>query len=79
MRCVYVLQSLRNPARHYVGRTADIAQCLAAHNSGASIRTAFNRPWQLNVVISFRTDELALRFEKYLKSGSGRAFAKEHF
>ena len=79
MRFVYVLQSMRDPAKHYVGRTSDVAQRLATHNTGGSVHTAFNRPWQLNVVIQFRTEALAINFEKYLKSGSGRAFAKTHF
>jgi putative endonuclease len=79
MRCVYVLQSRRNPDKHYVGRAADVAQRLATHNSGGLIQTAFNRPWQLNVVMTFRTEESAIKFEKFLKSASGRGFAKEHF
>jgi putative endonuclease len=79
MRFVYVLQSVRDPAKHYVGRTSDVAQRLATHNTGGSVHTAFNRPWQLNAVIQFRTEALAINFEKYLKSGPGRAFAKTHF
>jgi hypothetical protein len=31
------------------------------------------------VAIEFQTEAEAIRFEKYLKSGSGRAFAKRHF
>jgi hypothetical protein len=31
------------------------------------------------VSIEFLTEKEALRFERYLKSGSGRAFAKRHF
>lgn len=79
MRFVYVLQSMRNPDKHYVGRTSDVAQRLAAHNSGGSIHTALHRPWQLNVVIQFRTEELAINFEKFLKSGTGRGLAKAYF
>ena len=30
-------------------------------------------------VAEFPTEQEAVRFEKYLKSGSGRAFAKRHF
>jgi len=37
------------------------------------------RPWTIAVSIEFPTETQALRFEKYLKSGSGRAFAKRHF
>jgi predicted GIY-YIG superfamily endonuclease len=79
MRHVYVLQSVRTPSKHYVGRASDVAQHLATHNSGGSVQTASDRPWQLSAVITFRTEELAVRFEKYLKSGSGRAFADQYF
>jgi len=29
--------------------------------------------------MEFRSERQAVRFEQYLKSGSGRAFAKRHF
>jgi hypothetical protein len=31
------------------------------------------------VAIEFTDENRAIRFERYLKSGSGRAFAKRHF
>jgi hypothetical protein len=31
------------------------------------------------VAMEFPTEKAVRRFEKYLKSGSGRAFAKRHF
>jgi hypothetical protein len=37
------------------------------------------RPWDLVAVIEFTNEASAVAFEKYLKSGSGRAFAKRHF
>jgi len=76
---VYVLRSDVDTARHYVGLTANIANRIAAHNAGQSVHTARNRPWSLVVSIEFRDERLARRFEHYLKSGSGRAFAKRHF
>jgi hypothetical protein len=36
-------------------------------------------PWKLVVQIGFEDKVKAFAFEKYLKSGSGRAFAKKHF
>ena len=33
----------------------------------------------VDVSIEFQNERLAIRFEKYLKSGSGHAFAKRHF
>ena len=76
---VYVLQSLSNPARHYTGITTNVDIRLAWHNAGLCPHSAKHRPWRLNVAIMFADDTSALRFEKYLKSGSGRAFAKRHF
>jgi predicted GIY-YIG superfamily endonuclease len=78
-RVVYVLRSERDPARHYVGQTADVASRLADHNAGGSAHTAKYRPWRLAVSIEFETQNQATAFERYLKSGSGRAFAKRHF
>jgi hypothetical protein len=36
-------------------------------------------PWSLVVSMEFPNMAAAIRFEKYLKSGSGRAFTKRHF
>jgi predicted GIY-YIG superfamily endonuclease len=78
-RNVYILRSLSSPKRHYVGLTADVHRRLAWHNAGQSGHTAKHRPWELVVAIEFQDQETASRFEKYLKSGSGRAFANRHF
>jgi len=40
-------------------------------------RTSKYRPWQLKTYVAFSNEERAVAFEKYLKSGSGRAFAKK--
>lgn len=37
------------------------------------------RPWSILVVLHFGDESTARRFERYLKSGSGRAFARRHF
>jgi putative endonuclease len=78
-RFVYILRSLVDPTRYYVGLTSDVARRLETHNSGGSIHTVANRPWQLVAAIEFSNVESAVKFERYLKSGSGRAFAKRHF
>jgi putative endonuclease len=77
-RVVYVLVSDSNPSRHYVGVTSDVPRRLAVHNSGGSRHTANDRPWRLIVSLEFARERSALNFERYLKSGSGRAFAKRH-
>jgi putative endonuclease len=78
-RLVYVLRSLKDPERHYVGLTSDIAAQLASHNAGESPQTMRQRPWQVVVLVQFVDDQRAVEFEKFLKSRSGRAFAKRHF
>jgi predicted GIY-YIG superfamily endonuclease len=78
-RFVYVLRSDSDPQRHYVGTTGDVENRLDWHNLGPSGHTDQHRPWSLVVVIEFPTEQQAVRFEKYLKTGSGRAFAARHF
>jgi predicted GIY-YIG superfamily endonuclease len=78
-RFVYVLRSVAEPAHYYVGLTSHVTERLATHNSGGSVHTAARRPWKLVVAVEFSNESSALAFENYLKSGSGRAFAKRHF
>jgi len=77
-RFVYILRSEKDN-RPYVGITCDIHQRLSTHNSGGSSYTAPHRPWRLVVSLEFATESSAVAFEKYLKTGSGRAFAQRHF
>lgn len=79
MLYVYILRSVNAPDRHYVGVTTDPNRRLDEHNSGKSIHTNKFKPWELSVCIGFAESAKARRFEQYLKSGSGRAFAKRHF
>ena len=78
-RFVYVLRSERDPDRHDVEITSNVARRLAWHNDGFNVHTARNRPWIVVVSMEFADEHVARRFERYLKSGSGRAFAKRHF
>ncbi len=79
MKYVYLLQSLSDSRKRYVGITADFQKRLKEHNAGQSSHTAKFRPWEPIVTIRFENDRNAERFERYLKSGSGHAFAKRHF
>jgi putative endonuclease len=78
-RFVYVLRSERDPSRHYVGRTGSVADRLRWHNQGPTGHICAQRPWRILVAMEFADGSTAARFERYLKSGSGRAFAKRHF
>jgi putative endonuclease len=75
----YVLRSCTDLKRYYTGVTSDWAARLAAHNAGQCSHTCERKPWALDVLIQFTDERRALGFERYLKSGSGCAFAKRHF
>jgi putative endonuclease len=77
-RFVYVLRNASEPHHFYVGLTSDVNARLADHNAGRCPHTMSRRPWQIHVVIEFSEEPRAVRFERYLKSGSGRSFAKRH-
>jgi putative endonuclease len=59
--------------------TTDLRGRLHAHNAGESIHTSKYKPWICVAYIAFADEHRAIEFEKYLKSGSGRAFASKHF
>ena len=76
MHYVYLIESMQTPAHRYVGLTADLKQRLEDHNSGKSTHTSKFRPWRLVTYVAFSDRMKAESFERYLKSGSGHAFAK---
>jgi putative endonuclease len=76
---VYRIRSESHPKEIYTGVTAKVQARLAAHNAGQSPHTAKFKPWHLEVFVWFADDSKARQFEKYLKSGSGRAFGARHF
>jgi putative endonuclease len=77
MKYVYILESVADPERHYTGITDDLKMRLARHNAGEVSHTSKFKPWRLNTYIAFSDPKRAVAFEKYLKSSSGRAFAKK--
>jgi putative endonuclease len=78
-RFVYVLTNAGPTPHFYSGLTSEPRRRLDDHNAGRCPHTVRYRPWQLHVVIEFPDEPRAVRFERYLKSGSGRAFARRHF
>jgi predicted GIY-YIG superfamily endonuclease len=77
LKYVYSLESVTEPERHYVGSTDDLKSRFKAHNDGRASHTAKLKPWRLNTYIAFSDKDRAVAFEKYLKSHSGRAFARK--
>ena len=74
---VYILQSKIATDRFYTGFTQDLENRLKDHNSGKDPHTSKYRPWLIKTAIAFTNRQKALDFERYLKTQSGRAFAKK--
>ena len=74
---VYILQSQASLERFYIGLTDNLYDRLRRHNAGELIHTSKFRPWRIKTAIAFTDRERAAAFERYLKSSSGRAFAKK--
>lgn len=79
MYYVYILRSIPYPDQMYVGFTRDISERFIRHNQGGSLYTKTYKPWKLIVYLSFESEQLALHFERYLKSAAGKAFAFKRF
>jgi putative endonuclease len=74
---VYILQSIADPDRFYTGIARDLRARLKKHNFGDVSHTSKFKPWRVNTYVAFSDEKRAFEFEKYLKSASGRAFAKK--
>jgi len=74
---VYLIKSIHNPEKTYIGFTTNITERFKAHNEGASVYTSDYRPWKLVSFIGFEKEQKARSFERYIKMGSGHAFAKK--
>jgi putative endonuclease len=77
MTYVYILRSVQNLDRYYVGVTGDLRSRLKKHNASEVLHTSKYAPWTVKTYIAFSDEKQAFAFEKYLKSPSGRAFAKK--
>ncbi|MFH1405028.1 MAG: GIY-YIG nuclease family protein [Patescibacteria group bacterium] len=75
MHYVYIIKSHNN--RVYTGSTADLKQRIIYHNKGQVPHTSKNKPWKVIWYCAFPTQQQALDFERYLKSGSGHAFSRK--
>ena len=77
MHYVYLIESSAEPARRYAGYTEDLKQRIIDHNAGKNVSTASFKPWRLCTYLAFSSKQQAVAFERYLKSGSGHAFANK--
>lgn len=74
---VYILRCIDNT--YYIGKTKDLEKRLNRHQKGMVSYTVRRVPIKLVCYTTFFDEWTAAKFEKYLKSRSGRAFAKRHF
>ncbi len=72
---VYILKCSDNT--YYTGCTSDLDDRLHRHSKGENIYTKVRLPVNLIGYTAFNDKYKAFAFEKYLKSGSGKAFAKK--
>jgi predicted GIY-YIG superfamily endonuclease len=76
---VYILVDCATHTHFYVGQTRDLKARLIAHNNGQCPHTNKHKPWKIKTSVAFETEEKAMAFESYLKTHSGRTFARKHF
>ncbi|MEI8350140.1 MAG: GIY-YIG nuclease family protein [Candidatus Omnitrophota bacterium] len=77
MYTVYILRSVNQPDRLYIGLTTDFEKRLESHNADTSTYSKRYSPWELETHIVLRDKKTAEDLERYLKSGSGFAFLKK--
>ena len=75
---VYLLRSQKRADRTYVGMTDDVAARLEKHNNSGTRFTSTHRPWELVAFIAVADRHKAAALERYLKVGSGHAWAHRH-
>lgn len=76
MYYVYLLKLNNNTV--YTGFTKNLKTRLKEHSNGKSSHTSKFRPVKLIGYYTFITKLKALKFELYLKTGSGIAFRNKH-
>ncbi len=76
MYYVYILKCTDD--KPYIGCTNDLKDRIERHNKGHVPATQNRLPLKLVSYFAFSNKYTAFNFEKYLKSGSGRAFIEKH-
>ena len=77
MYYVYILKSLKDKSL-YIGVTKNLKRRIKKHNFGEVKYTKTKKPYKLIWFCVFANKEKSYKFEKYLKSGSGKAFTNKH-
>ncbi|MFC0876430.1 GIY-YIG nuclease family protein [Saccharicrinis sp. FJH2] len=74
---VYILKC--SDGSLYTGCTQNLSERLERHRKGYVISTKYRLPVEIITYIVFSNKYKAYDFEKYLKTGSGRAFVNKRF
>ena len=74
----YVYCFLCSDGKTYIGCTNDLKDRKSRHDNGQVPATKDRLPVKLTSYFAFTNKYTAFNFEKYLKSGSGRAFIVKH-
>lgn len=75
---MYYVYSLRCKDGYYIGCTDNLEDRIKRHCNGCVPATAKRLPISLEFYFVVSNKYKAFNFEKYLKSGSGRAFINKH-
>jgi len=75
---MYYIYSLKCKDGYYIGCTNDLKDRVDRHNKGRILTTANRLPVKLDFYFAIGDKYRAFELEKYLKSGSGRAFINRH-
>ncbi len=78
VRFYYVYILICSDKKPYTGCTDNLKDRINKHSKGYVTSTKSRLPVKLISYFAFNNKYAAFKFEKYLKSGSGRAFLKRH-
>jgi len=76
---MYYVYLLKCRDGYYLGYTDNLKDRFNRHKKGQVDSTKIRLPVKLEMYFAIKNKYKAFEFEKYLKSGSGRAFIKKHF
>jgi len=75
---MYYVYILKCKEGFYIGCSNNLKDRIERHSKGQVFATKDRLPVKLKAYFAFENKYTAFNFEKYLKSGSGRAFLKRH-
>ena len=74
MYYVYILRSVKNRSKTYIGITRSLDKRLLEHNLNTQLHTKVYSPWKIEAYVALSNMARAYKLEKYFKVGSGKVF-----